>query len=73
METTEGNTGTATTQRTINALNLKSIILYHSPAGAREASDIIRSKNDLTTTSMGTGYSSTGLSVSLAANSTYKN
>ncbi len=38
MTTTEGNTGTATTQRTINAANLKSIILNHSPAGARPSS-----------------------------------
>lgn len=40
MSTTEGNTGTDTTQRTISALNLKSIILNHSPAGARSASDV---------------------------------
>ena len=35
MTTTEGNTGTATTQRTINAKNLKAIILNHSPDGPR--------------------------------------
>jgi hypothetical protein len=40
MTTAEGNTGTATTQRTINAANLKSIILNHSPAGSRPASDV---------------------------------
>ena len=38
MTTTEGNAGTATTQRTINAKNLKDIILNHSPAGARPSS-----------------------------------
>ena len=40
MTTTEGNAGTATTQRTINAANLKTIILNHSPAGSRPASDV---------------------------------
>ena len=40
MTTTEGNTGTATTQRTIDAVNLKTIILNHSPAGSRPASDV---------------------------------
>lgn len=40
MNTAEGNSGTATTRRTINAANLKSIILNHSPAGSRPASDV---------------------------------
>ena len=40
MTTTEGNTGTATTLRTINEANLKSIILNHSPAGSIPASDV---------------------------------
>lgn len=35
MDITEGHTGAAKTQRTIDAANLKSIILHHSPAGAR--------------------------------------
>lgn len=40
MTTTEGEEGTSETARLINALNLKDIILYHSPAGARPASDV---------------------------------
>lgn len=46
--------------------------LWYLQTNKLSTSDIIRSKNSLTTTSVGTGYTNTGLSVVLAANSTYK-
>ena len=40
MTAAEGNTGTLVTNQLISAINLKSIILNHSPAGSRPASDV---------------------------------
>jgi hypothetical protein len=40
MSESEGTVGTFTAKRTINALTLKAIILAHSPAGSRPASDV---------------------------------
>jgi hypothetical protein len=40
LTVSDGQAGTSTAQRAINAANLKNIILYHSPAGARAASDV---------------------------------
>ena len=40
LSVSDGTTGTSSAQKTINASNLKSIILAHSPAGARQASDV---------------------------------
>lgn len=40
MSISEGQSGTATTARSMRADYLKSIILHHSPAGSRPASDV---------------------------------